>query len=1833
MKFFLGALIVFFSFAKTQIDESNHQLSQQYDTALRWDNIENEMDTIYTQRASFCKNCQINYINFLPHGEIRILLDKWSALRIISPEEMPRNALEVSYSSGLGIYQQIEGKATNNKNEYVYAPQLPQPCIVKIYRPGYYQKSLLAGVFVARYQPLEKIAPNRNLHCFSNNHLDIRKSWELHSKSFWEIKPSEPITFRIKGSRRLEIQNYFVYSHFTSQSIQHYQIRISLDNKLLRVIDFDTTRERFRIMRVGEKARSLSFMEKGYVNIPPGKYTVKIDSTAHLYMRLVDHKQGDYLFPRWNEPQLNAKQLREKSTQYNSLWAKKFLFYYPNAIGLTNKYSDDILWQEKKMRLLAYNNSYKYGGLFGARFAQGIAIRHFDNLQFRAIWQDFLGFYTFYQNLLPDCKCSSTSKTTRYFYKPQLLGKTRKIQQRIFNEQFIGSQRKASSAIFFEVPNKNNLHTYSVLPSQVDRRLRLVFHSDQKLKYVQRVWIQQDNSVPEFVDIHGFSKELHNDYYMPSQWQSYNNIDHQLSEKKIHLDLPHSIIQGKVAEIDIHHSTKKIRIWRENSDISLEVGVHILKAKPYELTESEYWESVRRIEQSQLLSAIFRHYMAKEKSNVVVDRESLKFIYNHWKPLSTLCDNTSSTYKQSYERNIDEYPNTPQISLSIVLKLYQKAKFLKKQKKWLESLALWRKILNSGHYNYQNIAKIERTKALLNLGENYLARRYLHGLVVHEKNKIVRRKAMEILIKLYKIQKNSIAIRQLLVMEFTQDFALDMQNRLAKFLLREGDYQLALMLFLSLPKKQSTVENILHCCVKLNWWQTFHKFNSTLPKIKSNYWLGVFYSYKKQLRLARDSFENSTTQGKKLAGMITQSFYISDKLRSKNIETRLHGIELWEKWLKNDVRNYVWEEDISSVTSFSGSDQLYTINRNLYSQGFVSSPKKPVIIEVLGPKKIRLEMRSMIKNYEGEEWIIIRQHGQLSTIPNFINQTTNQNLRFVTKSDHSAYRLVVKELEIPRGRHKIEIYGEFLPLWVRVYSSQPFFEIGDLPQLTPFTLQKICQNDQCNVPLYETDIPEYLITSQKEIICVDDGSKNENLNSRRPFTYMLNPTVEIQPQKQHAFWWQLSDEKRLWLALRMGWKKPILKYFDQHKHTLSSEEKLLSFSYISHRFPEKLLDKFPLKVKEASYLNQNLWLKLMNLPMEENREGAVRKMRLLYRRLCLYPQLKIRVQLQAQKIYSKYFYVTELQSIYAKIMETSTWKKVENVEYSDGLLQKEVIGFKPESPKLRLRQNLFPVQSKKDIVIFGKEKANMVLKNITNVKVIVRCKAFYLGNLRPKTVLLNYQLNQQAIQSIKLHKQNYFYQFSIDIPQGKHHLQIWINNPILNQYVILNFLEKQGMKVENIQKQVKRSYYVASRKNPIVFYIEGPTILRMDELRGEKTISRYHSVEFGLRKIRIFPSKNMEQAFFRFFYQANTTEKKRSQEHLLTLYHKPFSPIIEQQISSEQQFRGKVQLRDEYSLGGQEDGTWTVKGAVARRRVFDDDDGDIDARQYSELSFSHRYYNPWYDTYFKTQLLNRFHQDGGPTLGVSETLYHRLYDIPLSISLYSSFFMQWPDGDVLTPKKGAEWSINFRGTLRYLATINPKTDHLMKLDIFAYYLSLKNDDDFDIEDIDQDIFTAFKADHLWGLSVADTLIHRPWLDTEWRFGGAITFNENVVTPDRFIITAEWRQLIGTFEVDLSYRYAIFFPDDDRDQFVLRDSVRINVLWNYWCRNQNRLEMGANANYDFDSGEVSSTVFLSFHWGYGRAYRDFSPSEVRFRSIRHRRIYQNDYSDNNHFANF
>ncbi|MCB1984069.1 MAG: hypothetical protein KDF49_01415 [Nitrosomonas sp.] len=585
---------------------------------------------------------------------------------------------------------------------------------------------------------------------------------------------------------------------------------------------------------------------------------------------------------------------------------------------------------------------------------------------------------------------------------------------------------------------------------------------------------------------------------------------------------------------------------------------------------------------------------------------------------------------------------------------------------------------------------------------------------------------------------------------------------------------------------------------------------------------------------------------------------------------------------------------------------------------------------------------------------------------------------------------------------------------------------------------------------------------------------------------------------------------------------------------------------------------------------------------------------------------------KAEALAAKYPEAVELRPLLARLSRQSGWLTMTNFQYSAGLRFIKIDGWQPETPVWRVRKALIMPMQLDEQVITGSNRLILSMNNLSPTVMKVLLLQDNVRYMKPVPLNVFYQLDEQMPVTIELTADNPMTEVEIPIPAGGHTLKFGAVNPVTNQFVRVRITESGQAVQTNL---AERGYHVATRDDPVVFNVEGPAWLRIDKLKNGENFISYREIESGFEEITISPELDEQEILVRVFQRHPAL---RQAEILNRRTVVPAESVPEGLVTVEQNGGpDKIVLHDSFPLGSQEDGTWSINNAAVSRRNFGDIFGSNDSERFFESSATHRYYNANRGVYFRTDFMGRAREHGEPSFGVSESMIYQPRAIPVGIRLDGSIHMQQFNRP---GNHDVEWAAQFDMSVFQRREINPKTWYTPELSFFHRVMSLPATT-LDDNRIDQDVYTKYKADHQRGVRISNVLTHRPWLDTLWQTRFSVVSNENgnIFHPDHLWFSVNWRQLIGKLDVDIGYRLIHFFSDNYRVNSFDRHSFVFNTAWNQWRINQQRIEVGLMFRRDFDIPNYNGLLYLSWHFGRGRMYRDFHPREISFRDIRQQHI--------------
>ena len=576
---------------------------------------------------------------------------------------------------------------------------------------------------------------------------------------------------------------------------------------------------------------------------------------------------------------------------------------------------------------------------------------------------------------------------------------------------------------------------------------------------------------------------------------------------------------------------------------------------------------------------------------------------------------------------------------------------------------------------------------------------------------------------------------------------------------------------------------------------------------------------------------------------------------------------------------------------------------------------------------------------------------------------------------------------------------------------------------------------------------------------------------------------------------------------------------------------------------------------------------------------------------------------KAEKIYFDSGYDIRLSSTMSRIRAHSHWELLDTIDESDGFWVKTFSGWQAESPASRVFQALTPSSaSAQDLLINGSSLV-LSLFNPGTMPLEIQLKSVSPAFVRTRPVHMSYQLDNHNVTEKFISAENET--IKVSVPQGRHSIKFRLLDAPLHHRLWLAVSEHDKQRLE-LQKS--RRYQRASVDQPLLYSVQGPAWLRIDKLYNGMTRSRYQYIEKANTKFNPGLNDKDKNAFYRVFYRTENPPVK-STDMVNKQPDVPAELRLPDTMPETSEALPAIQyLKDEWQLGKQQDGTVSYQlSQISRDLVAGELGGNPD--EYIQADISYRHYLPLSERWFYLSALGRYRQDAAGSLGIKSRLRGQFDFIPVDWTLDARLFSQRINGS-------SEWSAQTQFVLSQYRPINQYFYHLPKLQISRRWLSMENSLG---DNIDQDVFSQYKLDHVSSLRLSETLVFSPFQDMQIYLGGDRISNPRWMDIDQIRSRFGWRLLWGNTRWDINARRTDFWSDDDRILASTRRVLQARVLLEKWYRPRLRIELSASLDRDMDTDDKTLRVQLSLHQSEGRGYRDFSPAELLFRDLREARL--------------
>lgn len=1827
--------------SSSDLDDVQLKLLQQYDLPLRWDNVVKAPLWVSGAEPYFSVKLRMHIIMLKPGSCVNVMLPAYEILRILNPYgPLPPGSVEVSASQGTGLQAYPALQATTDGTSLLLSPNGPEPLMCRVSLPMTSSCELAVALFVSRRDTLDEIAPYRRQMCLPGCPIKLKRSDKSGSEKFFRLGANCPVDLNVIGPCRLAVESRIVCPS-EDTLLQNYRFQCQLDGAQLSILDAETAPENTKTLYVKGCSQVLGRLRRGFVEIPCGNHRLTVIPTADVIARILQQSNPDYLFPALNEPNITASEARGVINPVISRIPSWGLNDRDMEVIVAGPKGDPPAL-EKVADRLRLDNSRRQGTLVGTSILESSGRQRPDAPDVRNKAQEFQGFNTGFRSLIPSNKISPdrqqfgwfVDRNLKRFDEPDLVVASRQMNSYL---------DRLASGFFVTLPVSNSA-SYDASAMSAGQGVPLHYWIPKRFSPTQlRVTVEKSHSVQNFVIkmvggdtvalrlIPGSEAPI--DTYKVSQGeaglellrinrpgQDFTTLGGPFSSHRS----PAPLKDTATFELNLPPEVSEVFAWAYGpSACPIRLSLQYRESNPFRMSERDYMEAESLLGCDDNRFGEFIRALTSPTGSLS-NREELghgflnlfalakKDFKSFWLPLGYLLKSHKTTFVAPVKESIKNLPGSggrlDRLSASQVNDLTSSAQKAEKPGHWLISLEKWGEIYHRTTGSKKSEAALMMSKSLQNLGEMFLADMFLRQLYVQpdgHKDTELSKAAFNQLLKIYKANFDQTDDPQNLLSLYATEALMRPTPQtirdLCSTLILAGHYEMALMAGMALPRPERPVRDLLRTCRYLGW---FHVYSNLISQVgdqsERNYWAAFKAVEVGGYGEAINLLAASGDLGNGFVNTIRSGLAIQNQLKSPSIGDRVKGVTEWEAWQANHPGPYRWAEEPDTISDYSGGIMLYSIPRDLYFRGFKASSSRPVRANVYGPVTVRITARplhTLRSTTPLNGWVRIKT-GDEQYIASINNNMPSEGLSIVGDSRHQPGQLIQKVLSLGPGPHDIEIHGGDIPLIVNLESQRPEMSLGLLPQLTVDTVDGALRGPVRQDPPGLTD----------RISCL-----GRTCLTILPF-----------PNESHPLY--ICDK----MVIRSVWRPRELLTLDNSHWKMLASIRGLTLTGIR--------DANPGARQRALALGRGDILQAVRQLVENDPKGVMDAMELLVYWGEIQPARLSEAEARAQRLCESHPFVPEIRGLLPRLSDKTVWEPISLIQATAGLRYVRLTGWEPEGDSLRVRKALTEPVGAGERVVIGRDKTVLVMENLKSSDLEIKLSLMDMRFLPPAAMKLTCQLDDEKPHEFTLSGQNPSSTLRLAVPTGRHRVSVWMREKYANQFLRVNFCEKSpdGRCLDLVMtKPDERLYYVSTHQRPVKAEIEGPAWVRIDELRDGDPVSSYRFFERGWHDLRLAPGQDRKEALFRIHRkiiapaEQDLTIPRPIEFHFAAVPGPVFSVGSVMEVPL-------VGLDDQYRLGRQQDGTWSLSATYRKPRDVDESivvsnspqaspGPKPDEAKFVEVAAAYRYFEQYLPGYCKGTFLSRARETGGPTIGFLGDAVYYPTNFAWNVGLDTSLYIQKPGAKTFGFFGGGstEYCGTLEGRVTQVCEITPKFFHLPSISIFGRILSMQTNTQFPSWWVDDDVFTKYKAEHKAGIKFGEYFEYKPWLDTIWfsRISAQTNQNLSPIDYDNFKVDAGWKQLLGRFQMDVTYKYSFYFAGENRKNSSDRHILTAELACDRWMISQKRVQLLCKTDFDFDRKDVSGYISLTCFFGEGRGLRDFRPSEADFRDIRKRRVPQ------------
>lgn len=279
-------------------------------------------------------------------------------------------------------------------------------------------------------------------------------------------------------------------------------------------------------------------------------------------------------------------------------------------------------------------------------------------------------------------------------------------------------------------------------------------------------------------------------------------------------------------------------------------------------------------------------------------------------------------------------------------------------------------------------------------------------------------------------------------------------QRLAERFLDNGDYEKSLLVSLVLPKRNRNLESVLRAAYQVAWWETYEDALQDLPRETDRaYWKALQALRRSNINQALTYFKQAGARGVSWCKQILTGREIFNAILSADTKRRMDGIQAWARWQFQHPGPYKWQADSSIIRDSSGAKLIHNLTLDSYFQTFMSREGRPVSLEIVGPVRIRIDMRLLLDSatfgqLNGEARVT--DGVMVSRVP-IKSGEPSPDLKVIGENSYQLGTNTTAEFDLGPGVHYLQVDAGSTPMLLRTFLARPEAATPILPPMNAST--------------------------------------------------------------------------------------------------------------------------------------------------------------------------------------------------------------------------------------------------------------------------------------------------------------------------------------------------------------------------------------------------------------------------------------------------------------------------------------------------------------------------------------------------------------------------------------------------------------------------------------------------------------------------------------------------------------------------------------------------------------------------------------------------------------